>query len=48
MQPSWEKLLLLLLEDDDRLPPCSCWGFTLQMFGGSEAAVVLVPRDDVV
>lgn len=48
-QPNWEKLLLLLLLlEADRLPPCSCWGFTLQMLGGSEAVVVLVLSDDVV
>lgn len=43
MQLSWEKWLA-----EARLLVCSCWGFTLQMFGGSEVLAVFVLREEVV
>lgn len=43
MQLSWEKWLA-----EARLLVCSCWGFTLQMLGGSEVLAVFVLSEEVV
>lgn len=43
MQLSWEKWLA-----EARLLVCSCWGFTLQILGGSEVLAVFVLSEEVV